>query len=193
MFERLKVWLSLPFAMPGPINLGLPPTLLGAIQMAIQPLILAIIAVLSALGIVMRNPIANLYHRIVFAVPNWLSNSTIPFLRCEILHKLNTAFADPGRWRTHAHLVEFARTGHFDELDADDLCVVEAGFTFGQLHWLNTKLPQSLKEIYRQRMFAAISTGDKVQFAYRQEDIPDRHMTESDGVLKLHDGTAIAG
>ncbi len=192
MFERLKVWLSLPFAMPGPINLGVPPSdVLGAIRMAIQPLVLAIVAILAVFGIVLRNPLGVLWSRIVFTVPNWLSNSSIPFLRCEVLHKLNTAFAEPGRWRTHAHLDEFSRAGHFDQLDADDFCAVEAGFTSGQLQWLNTRLPQSLKEIYRQRMFAAISTGDRVQFAYQQEDIPDRHVTESAGVLKLHDGTVL--
>ena len=174
MKDKLKVWLTLPFAMPGPIALG-----------DLDKLF----ALIASLGLVftMRQRIPT-FPNIAYAITNALSNSRIPFLRCEILHKLNVAFSDPARWQSHPHLAEFATHNHFAMIDA--ACAAEAGLSKGQVTFLN-KLPTSLKEIYRQRMFAAIATGDSLKFGYRQADIPDRHMTENRGKLTLHDGTGL--
>ncbi len=176
IIDKLKVWLTLPFAMPGPIALGSLDKLL---------------ALIASLGLVftMRQSIPiPTFPNIAYAITNALSNSRIPFLRCEILHKLNVTFSDPARWQSHPHLSEFSTQNHFAMIDR--ACADEAGLTPGQVTFLN-KLPTSLKEIYRQRMFAAISTGDSLKFGYRKEDIPDRHMTEDKGVVTLHDGTHI--
>ncbi len=181
MIERLKVWLSLPFAMPGPIELS------GSLD--------KLLALIASLGLVftvrqsIRIPTwTMLKNRMIFGIPNLLSNSKIPFLRCEILHKLNAVFVDPIRWQSHGHYREADTAGHFDFLDMADPCVSIAKLTVRQVSWIN-KLPSSLKELYRQRMFASIRTGREMSFGYRAWSGPDRFMTEEEGSrLVLNEG-----
>ncbi len=175
IIDKLKVWLSLPFAMPGPIALVDWRELLAVV---------GLVAFGSRLH--WRLPTwTRVKSRWLYGIPNWLSNSRIPFLRCEILHKLNVVLEEPARWQSHSHLNDLAKASHFDDLTMDDICVIESGLTVGQVKWLS-RLPSSLKEIYRQRMFAAISTGSKIQFGYKAENSPDRYMTEDDGRILLH-------
>lgn len=186
LWEELKVWLSLPFAMPGPINTIWPWP---------GPGTFAVIGLVGLVGPMLSQWRTSRWRlprlmphrdRLLFGIPNWLSNSTIPFLRCEVLYKLNAAFVDPHVWRTHTHLRQLARPGHFDELDMSDTCIKEAHFTQRQVTWLN-RLPLWIKEHYRQRMFAAIHSGEPLKFGYRQWSKPHREMTEEgpDGLGKL--------